>query len=109
VSLTPERLYELQNLHQGTTPGPWRAVPSRDPMQGAYDVGIRTDGLPNDKDHLAMIGEVWAERERGRPDSDAAMRDASWIVAAHEAFPALLEEISTLRIRLESLESEPRG
>lgn len=88
----PIDLEQLENLHQSTTPGPWtvRRAPANFHMGGA-DGFIEAPRLrPEDAHAIEILGEDTTLY----PNRDD---DMAWIVAAHEAFPALIDELHAWR------------
>lgn len=84
-------LYKLENLHQSTTPGPWKVRSIQDPTgDRSFLPFVQAPriswGAPYDI-------EILSDDETLYPTRDA---DMAWIVAAHEAFPAMLDRIREL-------------
>lgn len=96
-------LDKLEGLHQSTTPGPWAWAHNNEKGYGASigaecfaedDVDAERP-LSGDLTHRTddyTIMEPIAEMA----EEQAAGRNAAWIVAAHEAFPAMLDRIRAL-------------
>ena len=76
---TTPNLAHLRQLHAEATPGPWTRLGSR--------------GRP---DYVQIGPDTW-HCGRELNDTDQAVRDARLIVEAHEALPALLDELEELR------------
>ena len=83
VTTQPNRETRLAALAREATPGPWviRRSVDADPMTSG-DVGIQALSLQQGDRHLPLIGEVFSERVRGRPDRVQAKADATYIAAA---------------------------
>ncbi len=77
----------LEDLHQSTTPGPWSHVKDGPMFMGTEDY---VDGST-----AQLHGRVY--REWPNTFKPLVEADIAWIVAAHEAFPALLEELARYR------------
>jgi hypothetical protein len=92
-------LDKLENLHQSTTPGPWKV---RQPPDGARAcLGMKGFiEAPRIKPEDAHKIEILGEDTTLYPTRD---EDMAWIVAAHEAFPAMLAEIARLRAAVDNL------
>ena len=83
VTTQPSREARLAALAVTATPGPWvtRRSFDADPMTSG-DVGIQALSLSQGDQHLLLIGEVFSERVRGRPDRAQAKADAAFIASA---------------------------
>jgi len=65
----------------------------------AGDVGISSEVRAAVPDHsLALIGEVFSERIRRQPDAQQAAADATLIVEAVNALPALLDAVGDIEM-----------
>lgn len=80
-------LDKLESLHQSTTPGPWTHMKDAPMFVGT-------------EDHVAgSTADIHGRVYRAFPSvyNPRVVYDIEWIVAAHEAFPALLEELARYR------------
>lgn len=80
-------LDKLESLHQSTTPGPWTHVKDGPMFMGTADW---VEGST-----VEIRGRAY--REWPNNYEPLVEADIAWIVAAHEAFPALLQELKDLR------------
>ena len=86
-------LDKLENLHQSTTPGPWKDGFERPSLSaGALDrnPGWHAIIVPLSPFVFGAVGALTQDK-----------KDAAWIVAAHEAFPAILGQLRLIQAMTE--------
>jgi len=79
----------LESLHQATTPGPWTVRRREHVIPSSTIQALRLD--PKDPHDIEIISE---DDTTLYPTREA---DLAWVVAAHEAFPAMLDELARYR------------
>ena len=93
--LDDHKLLLLKRLHERATPGTWKR---------SYDMpdDVIIDAAYRDSDHREPVADMMRPADQAHDDRSSA--NADFIVEAHAAVPALIEEIERQRRQIDQLQ-----
>lgn len=100
--MTPAELAELRRIEQAATPGPWGVE-----YDGPDGACVRTEQPETDMPHLSKEKHVACYCFNGQLENPEA--DATFIAAARNALPALLDEVERLQAIVRDLAKHDPG